>query len=671
MPRRLAALLLLLAPLACFEAAPDRCLPDADGLLNPDFECAPDAESAIRGWSLLPDYAEGATLGLAADPDGGTTVAQLQSSDDGWHGASQVIEAQDLVGEVLRLFGRVRVEGQATAGLSLFLEGARNTLFFESTTLDRPSAGEWSGLRTLALPYDERADHLRLVLWIEGQGRAWFDDLQLAPSERDSLESWDRTCKRGRDCAPDPASCVLGRCVPHEVLAGELAAPDIEIRRSAFESIWRTADQRAPGFVARPDLDWDAAYDHYLSQVEAAGSLGEWGGAITRLIAEFRDGHARAGIGAVTYYHTRGVVFSGMSSSIGCTTRTLDDRIAVYLANEGNPLGLEVGDEILGFDGRGWQELEAEIYAGWDSLQPYGYSATSETSRRWAFAGAILGNRHFFHETVEIRRAADGSIDSLELSGLPDGKGMLFCADRPGFANPEESFEGGDYWQQGAVLANLIEDDRIVYATVRGMNEQTRDQTRQLLEEHPDTRGLIWDLRLNPGGLLVAGQPIWQALMAGGERIMTNHLAQRDALGEPGRTNMITNGKEWMEGSDLHRYDGKVALLVGPNSFSAADALPWMLAHLPDDRVRRFGLATAGAFSGYSMGSGNYPVDAGPYSGFFEFVMPDFVMQDAADGRYLTGTDQYPEELVWLTPEGLAAGRDDVVDAAVAWILGD
>jgi len=668
-----AFLLLLTATAGCLETAPDRCLPDADGLLNPDFECALDAENAIRGWSLLPDYAEGATLGLAADPEGGSVTARLTSNDPGWHGAGQAIEASNLVGHVLRLSGRVRLEGdQVTAGISLYLEGKQDTVFFLARTLDELEPGAWHDVETFALPFDQRADHLRLVLWIEGQGQAWFDDLAVTQSRRDRLGDFDRTCEQQYDCDTSTEICRLGRCLPQVVAAGELAAPEESIRMQAFQSIWNHADAAAPGFVAQPALDWDEAYEKYSKQVKQAGTWADFGGALTRLIAEFRDSHGHLYISGVNSSSMHAVVF-GSDADIACTTRTLDDRIAVYRVVEGNPLGLEIGDEILGFDGRDWQDLDAEIWDSWDTLALAGSATPNETTRRWAFASSILYNRFYFHETVEVRRAADGRIESLPLADAQNPEGeRISCFDRPIFTLPAEFESGGGFWRN-PVVSGLIENERIIYAAVRSMSGKARTETEALLQDHPDTAGLIWDVRLNGGGINEAGAPIWEALMDEGEEIHTSNLLKRAVIGETGRNNMDPYVGEWIRGRGDRHYSGKVAILTGPKSVSAADTIPWMAAHLSGDRVRRFGLATNGSFSGYFMSEGSstsIPVDAGPYSEYFSYVLPNFVMSDAADDRILLGTDQHPEELVWLTPEGLAAGRDDVVDAAVAWILG-
>jgi len=98
--------------------------------------------------------------------------------------------------------------------------------------------------------------------------------------------------------------------------------------------------------------------------------------------------------------------------------------------------------------------------------------------------------------------------------------------------------------------------------------------------------------------------------------------------------------------------------LTGPGSVSAGDqAAYWLKLH---PMARLFGKPTAGAFSAR--------IGDNPY--------PDYSTQIAIwnhaptndSGNWLTHIELEVDEPVWLTREGVVEGRDDVVEAAIAWI---
>ncbi|NOZ85846.1 MAG: hypothetical protein GXP49_06220 [Deltaproteobacteria bacterium] len=647
----------------CFEQAPSRCLP-VKGVLNAGFECSLDSKGGIQGWSISPGSPKTGTVALDKVTGRSGRVLELSNHDEGRLEVEQVVDDENLVGSILRLDASISVQGDSRAGISLYLEGKKNTPFLGASNKPVELSKEWSKTETYAVSYDPRGDHLRIVLWLDGPGSARFDDIAIVPGERDSLDQF-KECNSSYDCKVPDEACRFGYCVPNDLPSGELGPPDLETRTKVFDFAWQYASDYAPGFVARPDLDWDQVHEHYGNQVKDAESLGAFGGALSRMIMEFGDGHASLMVGDAC--NSISTVVLTDNTDLACTTKTLDDRLVVYRSIPDNPLNLQPGDEILGYDGRDWKDIEADVFENWDTSVPCGTAFASKTSKEWAFPGSFLYNRFFFHETLEVRRK-DGTIESLDLGPTMNmNKGRIICFDRPGFALPNEAVTGNT-WRQGPVISTMLQDNQVVYAVVRWMDTSTENAVADLLKNHNDSKGMIFDVRYNRGGITAAFQPLWEALLRGDQQIQTSDLAQRDVLQKDKRKKMLIVGHESMIGKADKTYSGKIAVLVGPRAISAGDAIPWMLSHIKD-KVRRFGLPTHGSFSGYMSNTQGIPIDAGRYSKYFQFMLPDFIMIDASDNSVLEGTDQEPDERVWLTPEGLAESKDDVLEKAIEWIM--
>ena len=106
-------------------------------------------------------------------------------------------------------------------------------------------------------------------------------------------------------------------------------------------------------------------------------------------------------------------------------------------------------------------------------------------------------------------------------------------------------------------------------------------------------------------------------------------------------------------------YDRPIAVLTGPGAVSNGDWETLRTRFHP--MVRTFGRPSNGAFTSSEYG------DAAPYFWFTSATGSGYLI----DGhQYLAHTGVQPDEVVWLTPDDVASGRDTVVHAAIAWIEG-
>jgi hypothetical protein len=189
------------------------------------------------------------------------------------------------------------------------------------------------------------------------------------------------------------------------------------------------------------------------------------------------------------------------------------------------------------------------------------------------------------------------------------------------------------------------------------------------LMNHYSTTGLIIDVRTNYGASFSFMPPL--------ERLFDETVEVFGGLGRCAggdHFDMCTMPEPWIldefftvNGNPSTYYDKPIAVLTGPGAVSAGDLLPIVMAFHP--KTKLFGKPTAGARNGAStlslaadwsfhlcMGNTYLASDSGNYLTRLEF--PDEVQFPWTDYEH-----------VWLTQEGVANGRDDVVDSAVAWII--
>lgn len=165
------------------------------------------------------------------------------------------------------------------------------------------------------------------------------------------------------------------------------------------------------------------------------------------------------------------------------------------------------------------------------------------------------------------------------------------------------------------------------------------------IEEFNDARGIILDLRGNPGGigLMACGIAGWFIEDEG------HNLGKMKT--RAGEINFFINPR-------LGAFGGPFALLVDGGSASTSEILAGGLQDL--GRARIFGSRTAGA----ALPS---TIDLLPSGDGFQYAIANYF---SASGRVLEGAGVVPDEVIELDRGTLVEGRDPVVEAAVRWITG-
>jgi carboxyl-terminal processing protease len=175
---------------------------------------------------------------------------------------------------------------------------------------------------------------------------------------------------------------------------------------------------------------------------------------------------------------------------------------------------------------------------------------------------------------------------------------------------------------------------------------------QQAMDRFRSADGIVIDLRGNPGGLA--------AMIMG---ISGHFLDERKPLGvmktRESELRFVANPRRVSAaGERVRPYAGPLAILVDGLSGSASECFTGGMQSLGRARV----------FGQVSMGQALPALfDRLPNGDVLIHAYGDFV---TADGTRLEGRGVIPDEVVPLTREALAAGRDPALEAALAWIDG-
>ena len=165
------------------------------------------------------------------------------------------------------------------------------------------------------------------------------------------------------------------------------------------------------------------------------------------------------------------------------------------------------------------------------------------------------------------------------------------------------------------------------------------------VKTYRDTKagGIVLDLRGNPGGIagMSTGMAGW---FVGEEDLSLGTMTSRAA-----KLQFIINPR-------LEPFTGRLAILIDGCSASTSEIMAGGLKDI--GRARVFGTRSAGA----ALPSVIAKLPSGE---LFQYVIANFTSKD---GEQLEGNGVEPDETVALTRKALLAGRDSVLEAALAWI---
>ena len=389
----------------------------------------------------------------------------------------------------------------------------------------------------------------------------------------------------------------------------QLTADERQLNLASFETVWSTVRdkhwEKNPG-----GLDWEAIHAEFRPQLEQAASTEAARGVMREMLGRLQQTHF-AIFPAPVYQDLDAA--QGGDGWPGFETRVLEDRVIVTESGNVPP-----GWEVLSVNGAELRPLVAKLRAD-AAIHPLQLER-AVTAR---LAGPIDAVQHFvFADGTGARVRRDMRL------GPPRGQ-------LSGFGNlPPQAgwFESKRMGETGYIRFNLFLDLVNIMAAFG-----------DAVQKCAQCNGIVIDVRGNPGGIgaMAMGMAGW-LVDRPGQRLGTMYL--RTAT-----LNFIINPR-------AGAYAGPVAVLVDGSSASTAEIFAGGLKDL--GRARIFGTRTAGAALPSVIGKL-------PNGDGFQYAIANYISEG---GQALEANGVAPDVEVKLTREGLLAGHDAVLDAALDWI---
>jgi carboxyl-terminal processing protease len=392
-------------------------------------------------------------------------------------------------------------------------------------------------------------------------------------------------------------------------LAAQLTPKEKQLNLDSFEVVWTTIRdkhwEKNPG-----GLDWQAIHSEFRPKMERADSMDSARAVLREMLGRLKETHFA--ILPLSVYQDVSAEEGG-DGSPGFETRVLADKVIVTEGPNAQP-----GWEVLSANNVDLRALAAKLQA-----DPAVHELQLERAISARLTGPVGATRRYVF--------ADGGGNRV----TRDLKLALPRGEWAGFGNLPPMpvwFESKKLGNTGYFRFNVFLD------LVRVMTE-FGDAVQQCAR----CDGLIIDVRGNPGGIgaMAMGMAGW-LVDKPGERLGTMYM--RGAT-----LNFIINPR-------AHAFDGPVAVLVDGSSASTAEIFAGGLQDL--GRAHVFGTRTAAA----ALPS---VITKLPNGDGFQYAVANYISEG---GKPLEGNGVVPDVEVRLTREGLLAGHDAVVDAALDWI---
>ncbi len=396
-------------------------------------------------------------------------------------------------------------------------------------------------------------------------------------------------------------------------------------------TVWSEAKFNFPFFDRIPGVDWDAKVREYIPRVLGADSLEAYYDLLMEFAAQLNDGHTA-------------VMPPWKLERPGCDhppveLQVIDDKFYVARISDSDDVtrqnmypGLEVL-EIAGTPVRAYFEDHSLRFRRWGTKQAdeaFGLLDTLSGPKDLPLALKVK-DRDGGVRTVTLARKAAGK----------DGRPFLFRVVEGYFA------------AETPLEFKMIGPDIAYFRLLNFLNEKVVEEFRKVFDglDLSLIKGIIFDVRYNPGGNTIHGYDIISFLIdkpiEGAAWKSLSYVPAYRSWGYP--TQWLAQGPATIDPRDGRRYAGPVVVLTGPATFSSAE----------DFLVPLKSSGRAVLVGGRSAGSTGNPISLRlPGGGAFNVVSKRDLFPD---GREWVGIGIAPDVEAGPTPRDLLEGTDPVL----------
>lgn len=413
---------------------------------------------------------------------------------------------------------------------------------------------------------------------------------------------------------------AVGRLWRHPDLATPYSPSlTVEQRIAGLSLFWSEATYNFVYFDHVPDLDWDKTYLEFLPQVIGARTTHDYYDVLIRLAPLLRDGH--------TNIYPPKEIADEFYARPPMRTKLIDGNVVVSEVRSPTleKLGIHAGDEIVAIDGEPVREYAER------RVRPYVSSSTPQDAVVRMYTYMLL---------------AGDATKPIRLT-LRDARGRMHTADiSRGYYDDVMSSSAPRFRDLGKGVVYLKVDEFENDATVKAFDDAWPKISR--------AKALILDVRDNGGGSTGYGLQILGHLSK--SPIPTTVSRERNYSAVRRAWSPDTASLDWIaldstpySHPQKRIFDGRVAVLIGPRTFSAGE-----------DFVASFKLMRRGLLIGEpTAGSTGQPLMFKlPGGGLARICVK---RDEFPDGTAFVGKGIAPDIAVNRTVDDLRAGRDRVL----------
>lgn len=412
--------------------------------------------------------------------------------------------------------------------------------------------------------------------------------------------------------APNAAAAVAGE---------KPNADETARRRQAFEKVWNTVNEKHYDKTFG-GVDWNKVRADYEPKALAAKSSDEFHAVLRRMLGELKLSH----FGIFPPAPAAAEEAAAGGGTTGLELKMIDGRAVVYRVEADSPAakaGLRPGFAIEKIDGR----TVAEILAPLEKSLAARATTAGQLYRERTLAARLTGR--------------PGAIVKLEAAGA---KNERLAFEVPLVALKREMSQAfGNFPAQEMVFEARRLDGNVGYIHFNIWVVAQMPKLRQAIREFADAKGLVFDLRGNPGGIGGMAPGIAGLL-----------VAEQSSLGS--MTGRETEQK-FIVYPQSDPFRGKVVVLTDYGTGSTSEIFAAGLQEI--GRAAVVGERSAGAVLPSVF-------ELLPTGAMFQYAISDY---KSPKNILIEGRGVVPDTEVRQTREALLAGRDAVLEAAVKQIL--
>lgn len=403
----------------------------------------------------------------------------------------------------------------------------------------------------------------------------------------------------------------------------EAKTDEKELRREAFEKVWNTVNEKHydPTFGG---VDWKKVREIYEPQALAAKTTDEFHAVLRRMLGELKLSHF--GI----YPPTPKEEDKETSGEIGAEIKMIDGAPVIYRVEKDSPAakaGLKSGFAITKIDGKTVEELLAPLDKSFAERRLNENYKQLYRERRVA---SLLGGKPETSVKIEVLKAKD--------------EAQTFEVMRRAAAT-EMSQAIGNFPPQPVIFESRRLDGNIGYIRFNMWVIPQMPKIREAIRGFADAKGIIFDLRGNPGG--VGGMAPGVAGLLMKEQASLGSMSGRD-----GSVKFIVYPQ-------TNPFAGEIVILsdYGTGSTSEIFAAGLQAA----GRARVIGERSAGAVLPSVF-------DTLPTGAIFQYAVSDY---RSPKNILIEGRGVAPDTEVKPSRAALLMGRDAPLEEAVRQILNE